>query len=411
VSFLHLLHAVPISTSWSRDFKPTDVPHRFKLKIYSGGHNEPPDEKATRKAEEFRVANDYVSAKTLDRRFVILPLTFYEYTFEFEPRPVPEPASNRKPRVVSFNGDSTAEALGVHLRRGDWQAIEQFLVAVEDSQYRDFYVSTLAAELSEYPRWLDEWVQQRPNQYLPLVFRGSFKVGWAWRARSDRRASYVSDEQFRVFHERLAMARVDLEAAAAISPADQAGAFAFLLPVAMGLGWDKATAIQIYQEAQRRRPWHQLVHASMIQVLAPKWGGSLDLMFDFARSTIAAPMGSGAPIAIFNAHIEAATEAGTAEYWKGPAILPEVLAAARRTVWAPGAYETPLTLAVHRSLLYCLVRLDDADDARREFDAVDGRLGHPFTNLQDPVGGYEYLYKKMNGLLPADPPAADRARG
>jgi len=401
MGFLHLL---PISTSLARDFKPTDTPHQFKLKILTGGHNAAPDRKAAEKAEEFRRANDYLSANVTARRFNFLP-SFYEYTVQFEPRLQLEPATNLRPRMVSFSDDLTTESLGPALRQGNWQAIEQFLLSIADSQLRDFYVSAVAAEVGEDFLWLDEWVKERPGQYLPLLFRGDFKVHWAWRARGGRRAAYVADEQFKVFFARLEMARQDLEAAAALAPADEAGAFAFMIPMAMGLQWPKDAVLQIYHEAQRRRPWHQLVHVSMVQVLAPKWSGSLEEMFALARSTSAAPIGSGASIAIFHAHAEASHESGSPDYWKDPAILPEVLAAARRTVWAAGAYETPLTLAIHRSLLYCLIRLDDAEHACREFDAVNGRLGYPITYMKDPVAGYAYSYKKANGLLPPEPTA------
>ena len=392
---MSFLHPLRITTSLSRDFKATDVPHRFTLKIFTGGHNSPPDGKAIEKMEEFRTEQAYVSARILKRRFNFIP-SFYEYTVEFQPKATEPPVRNLTPRVVRFGGDPTAESTEAYLDRGDWQAIEAFLRSQVDSQLRDWYVNTLAAEVGEYPQWLDEWVDKRPGEYLPLLFRGYFRVTWAWAARTGQRARNVTDEQFRGFHQRLDLAREDLDAAARLAPHDEAGAFAFMIPVAMGLQWDKATVMQIYQEAQRRRPWHQLVHASMIQALAPKWSGSLQAMMDLARSTTPAPTGSGALIAVPHAHTEAAAESDSKDYWREPQVVEEILTAAQRTIWAAGAYETPLTLNLHRAFLYCFIQMGEAEHALREFSAVDGRLGYPFTNMAEPAAAYKNAYVRFS---------------
>ena len=126
----------------------------------------------------------------------------------------------------------------------------------------------------------------------------------------------------------------------------------------------------------------------MIQTLAPKWAGSLPAMFDFARSTAAAPVGSSAHVALVQAHYEAAAEEGSAMYWRLPGVREDVLAAAARSIDSPSGGPSPASIADHNWFLYTYARLGEWERFRRELPIVGGRLTSPWPLLQDPVAAY-----------------------
>jgi hypothetical protein len=299
--------------------------------------------------------------------------------------------------IARFGGDPIATSYSDRLNKGDWQALENFLLGLPDSELRDFYVGALADEVVGHPRWIDEWVARRPGQYLPLLFRGYHFIRWAWNARGQQRARDVQANAWPLFQGRLEMARVDLEAAAGVAPAGEAGAWVYMIPMARGLGFDRATVWSIYAEAQRRRPWHQIAHTQMIQNLAPKWRGSLAMMFDFARSTAEAPAGSGAPIAMAHAHYEASAEEGGTLHWRRPEVAQDVIWSAEQSVWAPSAVETPLSLGPHNVLFYCFGSLKDRERAARELAVIAGRITWPFTLFPDPQATYVALSSRATG--------------
>jgi len=317
--------------------------------------------------------------------------------------PPPEPtvpsadladATDANPRLVEYGGDLIAASHAEELRRGDWPAIEAFLAEQTDSELRDWYVDQLVSSTPDRPAWIDEWVAARPGQYIPLLFSGFHKVCWAWEARGGTRAKYVQQDSWAIFFERLHMAQEDLEAAAGLAPAGEAGAFVFMIPMAKGLQMSKAEVMAIYAEAQQRRPWHQMAHTGMVQALAKKWSGSVEMMLDFARTTRNSPVGSGAPVALLSAHFEAAAELGEKEYWPRPDVAPDIIWVADQLAASPARDASALSLGAHNLMLYEFNQMHDVGRAMVELPKVRGRLTFPFNYFKSPGSQYSVLLRK-----------------
>ena len=193
------------------------------------------------------------------------------------------PASVAHPVLIGTNACSALAELGTKSKKGDWQSIERLLQAQSDLQSRDMLIESLTRAITGRPSWLDAWVQQRPTDYLPLLFRGYQAVTWAWEARGNKRAQHTSRKRFDGFFERLRTAQVDLEEAARRAPDRDAGALAFQITLARGLQYPKPDLLALYEKVQQRSPNHPVAVWAMIQGMAPKWGGTLPAMFSVAR--------------------------------------------------------------------------------------------------------------------------------
>jgi hypothetical protein len=115
--------------------------------------------------------------------------------------------------VPHLRGDQQALAFEAQLGQGRWQEFHDFLESLTDWELRHFYVIELS-RISGRPEWVDEWVAAKPGSSLPMLFRGSHGINWAWEARGSARAKYVQEDAWPLFHRRLVEADRDLAKAA-----------------------------------------------------------------------------------------------------------------------------------------------------------------------------------------------------
>lgn len=254
-----------------------------------------------------------------------------------KPVSTPPAAQRPAPPVDSLAGIQEAYWFKRELSEGRWQQFHDFLEAVTDWDERHFYINGLSS-ISGRPPWLDEWVGARPRSGLPLLFRGSHGINWAWEARGSGRAKSVKEDAWPVFHARLVDADRDLAHAAALDHRDPVP-FVRGIWAAMGLSLGKEEIHRRFAEAERR---HHLTVSGvygMVQALARKWSGSHDEMFGFARWVGSqAPDGHPAHKAIALAHLEfwldQPKESRPAYFLSGP-VGAEVHAAADLCVRSP----------------------------------------------------------------------------
>jgi hypothetical protein len=263
-------------------------------------------------------------------------------------------------------------------------------------ELRDISIAAIGSRTLGHPSWIDRWVEARPGDYLALLFRGDYRVAWAWQARGIKRFKDTAHEAYDEFQQRLGLAKADLERAAAVAPEGDAGAWVSMITMARGLNYDKPALNRLFDEAQRRYPWHEIAVWSMIQGLAPKWSGSLEAMFDLARAAAAnAPDGSGAHVALVSAHYESSAEEGSAFYWRVPGVVDDIIEAARHSIYSPAYVPSVRSLQHHNLFLYAFGRVEQWDDFQRELEYVDGRLMAPFSQWADPSAPYGQLRQLM----------------
>ena len=173
---------------------------------------------------------------------------------------------------------------------------------------------------------LDAWVQQDPASSLARTFRGAYHYGAAWKARGTGWASTVSEQGWALMRERLALAARDLDAASALDPANPLPSW-LLLSAARPMGADPQTMDRHFRRALEYDANFFQPYVERLQDLMPKWGGSEEAMFAFARDAVKrAPRGSAIPFLLVEAHREKGCNIvkDCPAYYRDPAVWAEI---------------------------------------------------------------------------------------
>lgn len=227
------------------------------------------------------------------------------------------------------------------------------LLDTPDPQLRSLRLHILSNETTPLLAKLEAGMDRPDPEPDLLMWAGATRTKAAWEIRTGAWAKDVGEERFRRFHETLAPALDPLMYAARLS----------LTPTAWdqlqwyGLGMDlpREELDHIWEQIMELDPEH---HASMegrLQVLCPKWRGSHEEMFSFAREAVArAPLGDRSLVLIAQAHYEnlivmikdegletyGAVRGVLEGYYSDPSVKAELVDAADR--WLAGPLDYPL---------------------------------------------------------------------
>ncbi|MBL7257996.1 hypothetical protein [Paractinoplanes lichenicola] len=273
--------------------------------------------------------------------------------------------------------DDEAEELDQALRERDWGVARKLLAAADREEF-SYYVRT-AADVPGLEQWLPEVIRHDPGDPLPHLLRGARAVSWAWEARGTGRADTVARETWDVWFQRLALAEDCLDMAL---ERDRGLAEPWYYKITLG------RARQLPAEERRRR-FHHLValdpahfngHKSMFEGLLPKWSGSWEAAFQFARDRTAACPGTHVPLLTAMAHLNFRASADNPDenYLERPEVSAEIVAAAQQSVWHDDYENTILTPELWNHFAYALA----GGRYFRESAGLFDDIGDDFVRLQ-----------------------------
>lgn len=238
------------------------------------------------------------------------------------------------PVIDPAGGDEGLRLMLAQAAAGDWAALRPALAVVADGAELTWLLVALS-DVAGVEEWAVKAAADRPDDALPLLLAGARHVSWAWEARTGRRAKYVTEEQWQLFHQRLDTAEEQLFAVAEREPLWLAPWY-FLQISGRGASLGPDVARHRFEAALRRDPGHLGSHKQRLQQLCAKWGGSHEEMHAFARSAmLAAPEGSPLGELVALAHLEHWLDLPDGEdhaYLTSPAVLAELQEALRRSV-------------------------------------------------------------------------------
>ncbi|HOM27262.1 MAG TPA: tetratricopeptide repeat protein, partial [bacterium] len=151
--------------------------------------------------------------------------------------------------------------------------------------------STLIGTYKPYNLWeecetlYNFWVENDPNYYLPYQERGKFYIEYAWYARGGGWAYTVTKEAWRKYFQRLNLAEKDLLKAVSLNP-EAYNAYARLVQIGYEMDRSYEYIDYFYKRAIEIQPENVSVYFQKFFKLQPKWGGSLDEMYDFIDELI-----------------------------------------------------------------------------------------------------------------------------
>lgn len=130
----------------------------------------------------------------------------------------------------------------------------------------------------------EKWSTARPGSITARVAAGYLLVNSAENARGTGYAKDVSDENMKLYEERLAKARVVLEEAEKL-PAKCPTLYNVMLRVAHGQGWGRQEYEDLFKKAVALEPLYTDFYESKAYYLLPQWYGSAGEWEKFAEES------------------------------------------------------------------------------------------------------------------------------
>ncbi|MFR9798807.1 hypothetical protein ACL02U_23370 [Streptomyces sp. MS06] len=228
-------------------------------------------------------------------------------------------------------GDEQVLALVEAAEEGDWAAVKTALAPFDLG--RDHRVLAELAEVDGVQDWIGRAVEEdEEHRATALLISGARHIRWGWQARTAARAVHVTQEQWRVFHERFHIAEEQLLQAAELRP-EWITPWCGLLTSGRGMSLGPAVHEARFDAALRRDPLDLESRVERVLQLQPRWGGEPGQALAFAREAAAgAPEGHRLGCLIATAHIEEWVESSDPDCLENPVIQQELRKAAERSI-------------------------------------------------------------------------------
>ncbi|MCX5194768.1 hypothetical protein OOK31_12810 [Streptomyces sp. NBC_00249] len=283
------------------------------------------------------------------------------------------------------------------LRAGDWEAGAAYVEAAgqewEERWQRVVALADLAAEDDD--AWLLAWRAARPADPVAAVVGAETGVRVAWNVRGRKRASYTTQEQFRLFGELLNTAqRAAHEAQHLADPADPLP-YMVEQHIGHGLGYSHERYRALWEQITARDPKVLSAHTNALEYWCQKWRGSHALAHAFAAESAAAgapgDLLSLLPLIAYFEQEQHERDLLPETWYQEPGITAAVDAAVQDLAEAGPGH--PGLARMRHMLAYLLFWQDRDADAVEQFRHVDGYIGTvPWS--YDPSPRRRYLYAR-----------------
>ncbi|MFF5900610.1 hypothetical protein ACFY8O_32460 [Streptomyces argenteolus] len=297
--------------------------------------------------------------------------------------PVPRRQKNGMYRLRAL-GDTRVLAVVEAAQAGDWEGVKRALHPFDLG--RDHDVLGELADCDGLQDWIGRAVEDdKEHRATALLISGARHVIWGWEARSAARAVHVTQEQWKVFHERLHTAEEQLLQAAELRP-EWVTPWCRLLTSGRGMSLGPAINETRLDAALRRDPLDLETHVEWVSQLQPRWGGEEGQALTFARDALArTPQGHRLGCVIAMAYIEEWVESEGEGCLDTPEIRAELRDAADHSILHPDHVRRPGWQNDFNMFAMALSLAGERHTVRRVFKMLDGAYTTwPWTYFADP---------------------------
>ncbi|WP_433087549.1 hypothetical protein ACQP1P_16515 [Dactylosporangium sp. CA-052675] len=262
-------------------------------------------------------------------------------------------------------------------RAGDWNGVSAYFAALPPRADHSSAVR-LVATTSGTEKFLQAAVDAERDAALPRTLLGARFITVGWAARTRAQARYVSQAQWRVFHDYIGRAERLLADATAIDPTDAAAWTERITTArALSLGLDEAR--RRYERAAEHCDAPYRAQAQLVQNLCPKWGGTFSEVIAFAEQCLRdGKPGSLSGAVVADAHIERAvgdeTLSAMQRYLGQDGPREALERAAEQTVLHPDFRPVHGWIAAHSAFAFALYYGGHYRQTAPHFDALDLRI-------------------------------------
>jgi hypothetical protein len=303
--------------------------------------------------------------------------------------------------------DDEAEVLRRALRRRDWPAARQIL-EVADPEHRAYHFSVAATTVG-VERWIPAVVRDEPGSVLPLLLQGAGLLTSAWGLRRDGVAGAVSDAGSELWFRLVRQAEQCVEEVLRRDPG-RADAWTWSVALSRALQLPEGERWRRFGRLTEIEPDNWYGHEQMLLALSPRWGGSSEAMFEFARSRAAACPGTHVPALVVLAHHEQIAHLAylaepdnpdrpsSLEYWTAAGVMDEVWEAAEASFWHDDYRTSVLTPIVWNHFAYAFALGDFFQPAWSVFESIgdDWITRQPWETVKFFVQTREYTEKYLD---------------
>ncbi|WP_431992513.1 hypothetical protein [Streptomyces albogriseolus] len=311
---------------------------------------------------------------------------------EADPHALPAPRRGNGVHRLRALGDRRVLALVEAADTGDWEGVKEALAPFDLG--RDHQVLGQLTDIDGLQDWIGRAVEEdKEHRALALLISGARHIAWGWEARTAARAVHVTQEQWRVFRERLQIAERQLLEAAELRP-DWITPWRQLLTSARGMSLGSAIAETRRDAGLRRDPHDAEIHLEWLSQLQPRWGGEPGEALEFARAAFAAaPDGHRLGCVVAMAYIEEWVESDDGACLQQPRIRTELRQAAERSV-LHHAYERRLGWQGDYNIFAMALSLAGSSTASNVFRELEGAYTEwPWTYMSEPQKAYARFRK------------------
>ncbi|GAA3374515.1 hypothetical protein GCM10020367_38680 [Streptomyces sannanensis] len=269
----------------------------------------------------------------------------------------------------------------------DWAGVADVFAQLQDEDQKASAAGVVGRTAGS-EHFLRQTADRLPSETLPRVLLADRLIAQGAEIRTAARAKDVSREQFDAFHDHLRRAEALLIDVCAMEPGN---ALAWLLRIttALGLQLGRSETRRRYDRLAEHHPDHWAAEGALLQQLCPKWGGSWEAAFAFAREcAAAAPPGSPCHTLIAQVHLERWLDLGGREgaaYLSSPGVRAELQAAAASSVFHPRFRAGFHWVSAHGYFAAVHSLAGNHADAAPHFRALGDRATeHPWDYLGDP---------------------------
>ncbi|MFJ9858998.1 hypothetical protein ACWEV9_07240 [Streptomyces albogriseolus] len=311
-----------------------------------------------------------------------------------DPHALPAPRRGNGVHRLRALGDRRVLALVEAADTGDWEGVKEALAPFDLG--RDHKILGQLTDIDGLQDWIGRAVEEdKEHRALALLISGARHIAWGWEARTAARAVHVTQEQWRVFRERLQIAERQLLEAAELRP-DWITPWRQLLTSARGMSLGSAIAETRRDAGLRRDPLDLEIHLEWLSQLQPRWGGEPGEALEFARAAFAAaPDGHRLGCVVAMAYIEEWVESDDGACLQQPRIRTELRQAAERSV-LHHAYRRSLGWQGDYNIFAMALSLAGSSTASNVFRELEGAYTEwPWTYMSEPQKAYARFRKAL----------------
>lgn len=188
------------------------------------------------------------------------------------------------------------------IKRGDYEAATRLAASVlAQSKVNGWHFTPFSRFVNSMshgndPLLLDhlnEWVRQQPQSALAYLMRGQYYFATGWTLRTAEVGAKIPRDVYALFEQDLRLSVADMHDSIDLDPHNPWSYYRLLCAVAAGGNGSEVQSV--FEMAIKAHPEYYELYRYRLYMLTPKWGGSVDAMYDFA-ARYAGPAPAGSPL-------------------------------------------------------------------------------------------------------------------